>query len=209
MKNYNARPKSLGQFNIESSEYFSYTYLPIKMKGSDKIVNEPRLSIFDPIIGRACCDFIGEYGLDRFMNSYVYLIAKNAMQRDIGFNRPGWHSDGFMTDDVSYIWSNAQPTIFNDGDFFLSQDDLKSMKEMDEMADETKNFSEPNNTLIRMDQFTIHKVGPYIKGERMFAKIVISEDIYALRGNSINHALDYKWDYIARKEHRNIPQATK
>lgn len=109
LRNYNKKAESLGQFEIPVRELFSYTYLPVKLIDDSVLTIEKRLQIFDDIIGRACCHFVGEYGLDRFMASYVYLTAKNQIQRDgMGFNREGWHSDGFGTDDISYIWSNRQ-----------------------------------------------------------------------------------------------------
>lgn len=210
MKNYNKKPKTFGQFPIKVDEYFSYTYLPIKLRGEASLTNERRLSVFDTIIGRAACDFVGERGLDEFIDSYIYVTAKSAVQRDgSGFNRSGWHSDGFMTDDISYVWSNMQPTVFNDGDFFLTQDDQVSIAEMDAQALQINNFSYPNDTLIRMDQFSIHRVGEYEKGHRVFVKICFSKDKYALKGNSINYHLDYTWDYVERNKTRNIPQQLK
>lgn len=207
-KLYNKRPNPLGVFNINVTEWFHYTYLPIKLKGDHKIINEKRLEIFDPLIGRACCDFVGEYGLDRFIDSYVYITAKHQYQKNgNGFNRAGWHSDGFLTEDISYIWSNKQPTIFNNTDFILSEDDSLSMEEMENQADLEKNFSFPNYSLIRMDQYSIHKVGEYEEGNRAFVKICISKDKYQLKGNSINYNLDYNWEYHDRKTERNIPQS--
>ncbi len=204
---YNKKPKVLGLFDVNIEEYFSYTYLPIKLPKQSNPTVERRLSIFNEMIGRACCDFIGDFGLDRYINSYAYLTAKHQSQKgDQGFNRPGWHSDGFMTDDISYIWSNKQPTIFNDSDFILTQDDAISMGEMEQQADPENNYNYRNNTLIRMDQYTIHKVGNYEDGDRAFIKICFSDDIYALKGNSINYELDYKWEYHTRKATRNIPQ---
>lgn len=204
---YNKRPKLLGQFFPHTEEYFSYTYLPIKLVGQTNPTVEKRLRVFNPIIGRAFCDFIGDFGLDRFVNSYAYLTAKHQYQKkNCGFNRPGWHSDGFGTQDISYIWSNKQPTIFNDSEFILSQDDILSMQEMDHQADPRNEYSYPNNSLLRMDQFSIHKVGEYEEGNRAFIKICISPDIYNLKGNSINYDLDYSWEYIDRNRERNVPQ---
>lgn len=203
---YNKPPKCLGQEDIPVKEFFSYTYLPIKFPEGD-IVVESRLKIFNKIIGRVACDFVGSYGLNRFTESYMYITAKNLYQKpNAGFNRTGWHSDGFLTDDISYIWSNKQPTIFNSGDFYLSNDDEASMMEMEEQADNSLNYTFPNNSIIRMDQFSIHKVGEFEVGPRAFIKICFSKDKYNLVGNSINYELDYNWDYVDRKETRNIPQ---
>lgn len=204
---YNKIPRNLGIFEIEVSEYFHYTYLPIKLSNSSKVIYEKRLKIFDRIIGTACCDFVGYFGLDRFIESYVYLTAKHQYQRaGSGFNRPGWHSDGFLTDDISYIWSNRQPTIFNSSDFSLSKDDILSMKEMEEQALEENDYEFPNNSLIQMDQYSIHKVGIPLKGNRVFAKLCFSKDKYNLKGNSVNYELSYDWIYHERQERRNIPQ---
>lgn len=205
---YNKIPKNLGILECNVEEFFTYTYLPIKLVGQHNLTLEKRLHIFNPIIGRACCDFIGDFGLDRYVNSYVYLTAKHQYQRkDAGFNRPGWHSDGFMTDDISYIWSNNQPTIFNSSEFNLTMDDRKSMEEMEEQATQENNYQFPNNSLLRMDQFTIHRVGDILEGNRAFIKVCISTDQYRLLGNSRNHELKYQWEYHPRKQERNIPQA--
>lgn len=185
-------------------EFFSYTYLPIKLPDG-QITVEPRLRVFNAIIGRAACDFIGAYGLDRYTNSYIYMTAKHLWQIE-GFNRKGWHSDGFGTDDISYIWYDKQPTIFNNTDFFLSNDDSLSMVEMEEQARPEFDYHYPNNSLIRMDQYSIHRVGDIESGPRCFVKICISKDIYNLKGNAINYDLDYQWEYRERKWDRNVPQ---
>lgn len=204
---YNKIPKNLGDFILPVKEFFSYTYLPIKLIGEHKVTYEKRLKVFDRIIGAACCDFVGTFGLDRYVDSYVYLTAKHqAQRRGAGFNRPGWHSDGFLTDDISYIWSNCQPTIFNSSDFILSKDDILSMEEMENQALPENDYTLPNNSLIRMDQYSIHRVGDYQEGPRAFAKICFSSDKYDLCGNSVNYELNYEWIYRERKERRNIPQ---
>lgn len=205
---YNKEPKDLGFHKVDVKEYFSYTYLPIKLAGSCDIRLEKRLEIFNKIVGAACCDFVGSFGLDRFSESYVYLTAKHQYQKPgCGFNRPGWHSDGFGTDDINYIWSNRQPTIFNNSDFSeMDSDDEFSMLDMDRLANSDNDYCYGNGSLIRMDQFTIHRTGDYVEGNRAFMKLSISRDIYALEGNSINYDLDYEWEYKPRRKQRNIPQ---
>ena len=204
---YNKPPKNLGIINCDVEEYFSYTYLPIKLAGQSELTLEKRLHCFNKIIGRVACDFVGDFGLDRFVASNIYLTAKHQYQRkNHGFNRPGWHSDGFGTDDVSYIWYNKQPTIFNSTEFSLCEDDEFSMQQMKYQADESLNYTFENNSVLRMDQFTIHRVAEYEGGNRAFLKICFSLDEYRLKGNSINHELNYKWEYLERKTERNIPQ---
>lgn len=207
---YGDAPKNLGITKIHPEEYFEYVYMPIKLAGDHEVTVEERLKIFDPLIGQACCDFIGDFGLDRYVGSYVYLTARNMYQApNYTFNRPGWHSDGFMSDDISYIWSSTQPTIFNPGEFDLTQDDTLSMKEMEEQADESKNYSFPDFSLLRMDQFSIHRVGTPLEGVRAFFKLVVSKDKFDLVGNAHNYLLEYDWVMRPRKATRNIPQKLK
>ena len=207
MIEYNKRPKNLGSFACQVEEYMTYIYLPIHIPNMVSPIFEQRLKVFEKIIGAACCDFIGDFGLDRYMESYVYVTAKHQFQKlGSGFNRPGWHSDGFMTDDISYVWSNKQPTIFNDTCFLLSQNDTLSMDQMEEQAKPEKNYSFPNESLLRMDQYSIHKVAEYEGGNRAFVKICFSKDKYNLCGNSINYEIDYNWEFKKRLAIRNIPQ---
>jgi len=205
---YKKEPKNLGLIICDVREYFSYTYLPIKLVGQSALTIERRLKCVEAIAGRSACDFIGDFGLDRFVASNVYITAKHQYQRGgQGFNRPGWHSDGFGTDDISYIWSNRQPTVFNDAEFDLSRDDVKSMEEMDAQAHRGWDYTFADNSLLRLDQFSIHKVGDRQEGNRAFVKICFSPDQYRLKGNSINYDLDYQWEYQERQKERNIPQS--
>lgn len=209
---YGKDPKVITELDINCKEMFFYQYLPIKMAGESTITTskiEPRLCSFAELIGVSCCDFIGTYGLDRFVNSYVYLTVKRLfVSPNYNMNREGWHSDGFMTDDINYIWSDCVPTVFNNSDFNLSQDDKLSIKEMEEQAKPMWDFTYPNKTLLRLDQFVIHRCGDIERSGcmRSFFKLSISDDMYDLEGNSHNYMLDYNWPMRKRGEERNIPQ---
>ena len=207
---YGQLPKELGTFNVECKEMMFYQYLPIKLIGESKIVMEERLNCFDELIGRACCDFIGVYGLDRFVNSFVYISAKYLyQQKNCAYNRLGWHCDGFMSDDINYVWSDKNPTVFNDSEFNITQDDRISMKEMEQQALPERNFTYPENTLIRLDQYNVHKVADeQEEGLRTFLKISISKDRYDLIGNAHNYLLNYDWEMKLRQAERNIPQSS-
>lgn len=211
MKKYGTLPKYLGLHEIDIEEMLFYQYLPIKLKGCVGPIMEDRLKPFEKIIGAALCDFVADYGLERFHQSYVYLTAKNLYETSkCSFNRKGYHSDGFLTDDINYIWSNRKPTIFNTTNFDLSLDDKASLIEMDIQADEERIESYPNNSLLRLDQYCIHRCANIeSEGMRCFIKISISKDKYDLKGNSINRLLNYQWEYRERKKERNIPQQLK
>ncbi len=201
---------SIAEHIIAVEEYFSYLYLPIKLPGMEKIpssVIEPRLQPFMPLILESTADFIGGLkGFKEFKYSYVYLTAKSAQQRNGSFfNRPGWHCDGFGTEDINYIWSNIQPTIFSVGGFMVPEDDETSLAQIDSKANELETYTGKDNTLVRLDSSVVHKVGPAVTGHRVFFKLSISKDVYNLKGNSINYKLPLGVEYLHRKPTRNSP----
>lgn len=209
MKNkiINGIPKLIKVIHVAVEEYFSYTYLPVKVPNSTEIVLEPRLNIVREMIGVACCDFVSFKGLQAFAESFVYITAKHAFQRaGKGYNRQGWHTDGFGTDDVNYIWSNKQPTVFNTGCYEVSKDDKESMSDFERLINPKLNYTFPNNTLLRLTDSVVHKVAEIEEGNRCFVKISFSKDKYDLKGNSINYNLGLDWVYRDRSLERNVPQ---
>jgi hypothetical protein len=206
---YGQLPAVLGEYNIDCKEMMFYQYLPIKMPSTPNPAYEERLKCFDRIVGVICCDFIGVYGLDNYMASYVYLTAKYMYQTpECSFNRTGYHSDGFMTDDINYIWCDKNPTVFNSSDFDLPMDDQLSLIKMKQQAKIENEITYPENYLLRLDQFNIHKVADIQHpGMRTFLKVSFSKDKYDLVGNSHNYSLDYNWEMKQRSQSRNIPQS--
>lgn len=194
---------------LVASEMMFYQYLPIKMQGYYGVKREPRLNFITPLLDICFEDFMDNYGFEDFKKCYVYVTVKYLYQiTGCSFNRFGWHSDGFMTDDVNYIWSDQQPTVFNTSNFSLSQDDEKSLVEMNQQALSINNITFENRTLLRLDQYNIHKVSdePF-NGMRTFVKVSFSPDKYDLEGNSHNHLIDYNWPMQKRSASRNIPQS--
>ena len=207
---YGQSPRILGQISVDVEEFFSYTNMPIKLKGQHEPTYEPRLNAFNELIGTVFCDFVGEFGLDSLVDKYVYISAKHQYQREGShFNRGGWHSDGFLSSDINYIWSDKQPTVFCEQAFNLTLDDTLSMAEMEDQAKAENERTYPENSLCCLTESVIHKVGEPIEGKRVFVKISFSEDVYALKGNSKNYMLDETlgWDYTERKTTRNVPQS--
>lgn len=204
---YGDLPKSLGIHNVKCHEMMFYQYLPIKLAGTVHPSLEDRLNIFNNLIGACNCDFIAEFGLSNYINSNIYLTIKHQYQTtDCSFNRPGWHSDGFMTDDINYIWCDINPTTFNTSSFDLSQCHQVSMIEMDNQAFPSNNIRYDENELLRLDQFNIHKVTElHEPGFRTFFKLSFSTDRYNLIGNSRNYLLDYNWVMKNRNSERNHP----
>jgi len=132
---YDKLPKQIGIVTNECEEMMFYQYLPIKLpNGGIRI--ESRLNCFDNLISKAIEDFITEFGWREWDNSYIYLTAKRQYQLpNETFNRHGYHTDGFLTDDINYIWSDRATTMFNRGPFNLTLDDTKSLQEMEEQAE--------------------------------------------------------------------------
>ena len=207
---YGQLPKALGLFEVECKEMMFYQYLPIKMPNETQPIYEPRLNCFDKLIGAICCDFIGEFSLNKYVDSYVYLTAKFLYQLpNCSFNRTGYHSDGFLTDDINYVWCDKNPTVFNNSAFCLTLDDILSIPQMEQQSQKDKEVTYPENSLLRLDQFNIHKVADIQEpGMRTFLKVSFSRDKYDLIGNSHNYLLSYEWEMKERKVERNMPQST-
>lgn len=211
MKHYSELPEVIGEIEIDCKEMMFYQYLPIKLKNDYPISLEKRLRIFNPLMKKCLDDFEENFGFNKIIESYIYLTVKRQYQtKNKSFNREGWHSDGFLTDDINYIWCDKNPTIFNTSDFQLTLDDHLSLKEMEDQALPENNFIFPENTLLRLNEFNIHKVNDVdiVEGMRTFVKVSFSKDKYDLEGNSHNYELDYNWEMKARKSERNIPQST-
>jgi len=207
MNKYGELPHTLGQHKIDCKEMMFYQYLPIKLLGTTSPIFEERLNCFREIVGLICCDYIGTFGLDNYVNSYIYMSAKYMFQgKGCSYNRYGWHCDGFMSDDINYIWSDISPTVFNTSEFKLTQNDKVSIKEMSEQADFDNDITFPENTLLRLNQFNVHRVAYQTEGMRTFLKISFSKDKYDLIGNSHNYELNYDWEMKPRQIERNIPQ---
>lgn len=212
---YGSLPQVIGQFNIKGSELQYYQYLPIKFSSLEnhkyayghflekRLQNNRGLL---EILHKIKEDYSCVFGEQDYNKSYVYLTFKRLYQKCCGFNRQGWHSDNFGDDCITYLFSDCQPTVFNTTKIFLSKDDELCLIEMQKQIDEKNNITYPNNTLLRLDQYVIHRVAKPIEGVRTFLKVSISKDRYNLEGNSMNYLLDYNWDLRKRNKERNIPQ---
>lgn len=204
---YGELPISLGIHKVVCPEMLFYQYLPIKLAGQSEPKTEPRLLPFNDLIGVCCCDFIGKNGLNEYVASYVYLTAKCLYARpDCPINRPGYHSDGFMTEDINYIWSDKFPTIFNKSQYALTMHHEYSLNEMEQQSLKENEVIYQECELLRLDQYNIHKVANVTETAiRTFFKLSFSKEQYNLAGNSHNYLLGYNWQMKPRLENRNHP----
>ncbi|MDH0613354.1 MULTISPECIES: hypothetical protein [unclassified Agrobacterium] len=214
---YGAAPKDLGELKLDTSEMMFWLYLPIKMPGTVAEQLPKQLDPYTEVIDRVYMDVIKTYGRQRWKDSYVYLSVKVLhVTPDAPGNRPGWHSDGFLTGDLNYIWADRNPTEFfiTDRPFKVVEDHKESMQVFHRMA----TFALPSagdrrehakvNHLYRLDQTVIHRVSLNVdSGKRAFVKVSVSDKPYVQLGNSINHLLpEHPRPSLERQAERNCPQ---
>lgn len=207
MTMYGSPPANLGLIDLSPDEMMFWLYCPISLAGKDDVILPPNLEWTWPIVSAVLSDL----GDARGVGDNIYITAKtlHVTPENMG-NRPGWHSDGFGTGDLNYIWQDRFPTEFMEPDapFALPDDHTASMQAMCEQENyDVATYSVKH--LLRLDQTVIHRV-PVVteSGMRSFVKVSVSPDRYALRGNSVNHGLRYDWRLVDRQEDRNHPQTT-
>lgn len=207
MAKYGASPANLGLIDLDPVEMMFWLYCPIKVPQEYTCTVPLNLSQFWPIIRvaeKAC-------GINRWKDSYVYLTAKTLyVTADNPGNRPGWHSDGFMTDDLNFIWSDRNGTLFWTPEDWVefTQDHTASLDEMEAVAEPDTDHHRiyDDKHLLMLDERVIHRVADVTTpGMRTFVKISVSRHRYNLKGNSINHSLGLDWDMAERSEQRNHP----
>lgn len=204
---YGAPPVDLGIIDISPKEMMFWLYCPIKLPGDFSVVIPSNLQQFGQLVRSVANDCT----VNRWIDSYVYITAKTLfVTADNPGNRPGWHSDGFMTDDLNYIWSDCNGTLFWEPEHRVSfvQDHMDSLAEMEAAAEVGPHHVYPDKHLLRLDQSVIHRVADVRTPRvRTFVKISVSRDRYDLVGNSVNHDLAPSWMYRERIEERNAPSS--
>lgn len=197
---YGALPRDLGPIDLSPTEMLFWLYCPIKTPGAHLVI-PPNLGQFMPIVLRAMRE-----DPERFRDSYVYLTAKTLYVTPASVNRPGWHADGFGTDDLNYVWYDRAPTEFIAGAFKLPDDCAESMRLMTELAIGAQVITYPPKRLLRLTPEVIHRPPvEFEPGLRSFVKVSVSPDRYDLEGNSINHLLGERWALQPRRAERNHP----
>jgi hypothetical protein len=204
-------PKDLGLIDLSPSEMMFWMYLPISEPGMSSYHMPTNLHQFAEIVSAVKAD-----DPEVFTDRYVYLTAKTLWVEGgyIG-NRPGWHIDGYGTDDLNYIWCDRAPTEFltQQNRWMLPDDCDESLRMMEKIARFAQAYNHvglrtyPDKHLLRLDNTVIHRspVG-FDAGMRTFVKVSLSHDRYNLKGNSVNHLLPgTRWPLVDRQEVRNHP----
>lgn len=196
-------PVFLGYYDLAFTEVMHWMYLPVVWRGQAELRLPPNVEFLRPMIQR-CMD-------DRHLwwrrDAYVYLTARHGWATpENPINRPGWHTDGFGSNDINYIWADVHGTRFAVHPFErISRDHIMSMRQFEAQA--TTTMLGDDQALYRLNQFVVHQT-PIIPPPgcwRSFVKVSISPFKYNLAGNSHNHLFDYDWEMLSRDEVRNDP----
>ena len=202
---YGGEPICLGQFDLAEPEMMFIQYMPIVMPPADRWWDiEARIpknvAFVAPLIHAIEDDIIAA------APSFVYLTVKSLYVTAETMARPGWHTDGFGTDDLNFIWSDTCPTEFCIQPFDLSDDCDTSLRQMEEQARPENIRTYGEKMLLKLDSTVVHRVPANAPaGFRTFVKISISKDRYNLKGNAHNYKFDYDWPMFPRGDSRNHP----
>lgn len=178
-------------------------YMPIKLYGDAfHSSNLPsRVAFALPVIAAV----ESSVGFD--IGDYVYLTVKHLwVPAGTEQNRPGWHIDGYDSDDINVVWFDSVPTEFADQEFYLSEDHAISLKEMELQVQAHHTHRGHPFTVYKLDNTVVHRCGVADRGMmRTFVKVSISKNMYNLQGNARNERLVYNWGTIPRSPERNHP----
>lgn len=202
---YGTLPKYCGPVELDLHEMMFWLYLPVKLPGQVTCTVPDNLHTLMPLLAAV----YSHTSKDQWLSSFVYLTVKvMPVTPGCSFNRPGWHCDGFLSDDINFVWYDSIPTeFFCDGTrhYFTEDHDL-SLEEMENLCIGKTPITYAPKTLLKLDQFVLHRTGECERaGVRAFVKVSLSKDLYRLKGNSVNHKLAPDWKYLDRKYTRNHP----
>lgn len=206
---YGKPPEIVGPVDTAVDEFMTYVYLPVVIPGHGGMRLPARVEPVRPIVEAACSAETERAGtLDGL---HVYVTVKHGFATpDNPLNRPGWHCDGFGTDDINYVWWSRWGTRFALGDFGDVPDDHMTSLDVFE-----RRVTSPDVTIRSYDDFQLLRLDPYVVhatpnipapgGMRTFVKVSLSPHRYNLRGNAHNHLFDYQWPMFDRDTLRNDP----
>lgn len=212
---YGEGPVHLGRFELaEWQEFMHYLYLPVRMVGPDSPAGTDRrpqfryperLAFLAPMVEAAWRDSWSQ----GHPASYVYLTVRRGFASpDNPLNRPGWHCDGFGTDDVNYVWWDTHSTRFALQDFDeVNPGHVESMCDFEAQIRPECVVSYEDRGLYRLSPYVVHAT-PEIPAPgclRSFVKISCSKHRYNLEGNSHNYLFEYDWPMHPRSAARNDP----
>lgn len=192
------------ELNTSNMEFSNIVYMCIKQANNSEyhipdnleyIVNRVISSIY------RSSDYL--YQNDWKYNCYL-TIKHSYVSPQSTDNRPGWHIDGFKSDQHNFIWFDSIQTEVCAGIFDLTNDHDISLEEMHIQSIENDKFIHTltKNTLYEMDHNCVHRPS-YNKTDkailRTFIKITYSTEMF----NCIGNAWNYKLPHIRYNKTRN------
>lgn len=203
---YGKAPELIGNYELPGwEEYMHYMYLPVVMPGQIGLRVPERLGFAAGLIRDAINHEHGDF-------QYVYVTARRGYATPGNpLNRPGWHADGFGTEDVNYVWTDRWPTYYAVQEFHnISTEHGASMAQFADQIIPWQVQVYNDGDLLRLDPYVIHAAPdiPAPGGERSFFKVSFSNQRYNLAGNSHNYLFEYGWRMYRRGEVRNDPART-
>lgn len=200
---YGKLPVLVGSFDFDLTEVMYYLYMPVRIRNSD-IRLPPNLECCRELVLQADM-YARRYA--RHYN-YVYISARKGWAtEDNPLNRPGWHCDGFGTDDLNFVWWVGPSTRFAHQPFDgIVSDHNRSMSQFDEQVKADCVVTYPEKQLYALDPSVVHAT-PKIKTPcmRQYVKVSVSDHQYNLENNSHNYLFDYAWPMYSRAADRNDP----
>lgn len=210
MKLYGCAPRVVSHVDVDNKETGMCLYMPISLKGHVQPKVPSHFRHWLPLVRAVYHDM----GASDWTQNNIYLTVKSMfVSGGSTGQRPGWHSDGFMTNDINYLWYDSQPTQFYSGGqgISLPQDHHESLRVMEEVCEERYTQTYPDKTLLRLDELVIHRPAPIMQPcFRNFVKISVSKEVYAREGNTRNYdphmmGNTKNWTYEKRSMERNCP----
>lgn len=204
---YGKLPVYLGHWGLSLREVMYYLYLPIRMRAGPADIRMPEnLSMFRGVVNYAINYVEKVY---RRSYEYIYISARKGWATpDNPLNRPGWHCDGFGTNDLNFVWWQGPGTRFAHQAFDgICSDHNRSMRQFDEQVIPESVVSYPAGGLFEINPSVVHST-PIIQPPgcmRQYVKISMSDNRYNLENNSHNYLFDYDWEMHPRDVIRNDP----
>jgi hypothetical protein len=200
---YGVLPEIVANIPIKVTECMYYLYMPIKMPHGD-IVVPPRLEQFNPLLEKITDKYVGTTLWD---DSYLYITAKHMLVNPNFWGaRGGYHSEGFGTNDINWIWYDKNPPTFSKTKFNVSNNPRKSLQEFTDQANYKDEVRYREHSLLELPPKTVYKVTPVTRYfQSTFVRYTLSKDKYNLIGNSHNYGIDYNWRMFERSPDRNYP----
>ena len=145
------------------------------------------------------------YKNDWDYNCYLSIKHEYVNPGSLG-NRPGWHIDGFKSDQHNFIWFDALPTKIALGTFDLTNDHDISLVEMEEQAKTKTKLVLESKHLYEMSHELVHSPCRNDTDEpilRTFIKVTFTKETFNCMNNAWNYRLPHVQGYAKPKCTRN------